>query len=276
MADTTVMCAPPYEGNSLYSYYPYGYGRGDVESLMNHNLHSTITEGSREVISELNTDTNFIRSAIDAHGLRLGDAIQGVSRDIKDVMTNMCQEGRQTERAISDVRYEVAQEGRANERAFGEVQRTIHHESRMTEKGLCDTRDTVRQEGRQTEKGLCDVGNIVRQEGRLTEQALNAGFSRTNDNLFKEAQELKLGQGRIERQIADGLAQVKLDALQNKFELSKQLAECCCEQKSLAHELNAKVLTTISESEMGRLRDENQNLRLAALIQGNGHGRGNG
>lgn len=75
---------------------------------------------------------------------------------------------------------------------------------------------------------------------------------------------------------AKNFAAIQLEAKQNKFELSQQLAECCCEMKEKLIETASATQQLIQANETSRLRDslasansENLFLRFA---QGGGQG----
>lgn len=161
----------------------------------------------------------------------IGSAESRLAKDVCDVSRDVLEATHKLSSEHCDIRSDIAKEGRLNEQGFGRTNENILREARALETSLCEK------------------------------------FSRTGDQIhavektvYQEAQELKLGQCRIERQIADGLAQVKLDALQNKFELSQQLAECCCK----GEKERAEILKQI-EVQACFNREESLKQRIAEL-----------
>jgi hypothetical protein len=94
--------------------------------------------------------------------------------------------------------------------------------------------------------------------------------------------------GALSKQMSDGFAAVQLEAAknysaiqleakQNKFELSRQLADCCCEMKEKLIETASATQQLIRDQENNRLRDSlaaanNENLYLRLNGGSGGHG----
>lgn len=77
------------------------------------------------------------------------------------------------------------------------------------------------------------------------------------------------------------LQDAKYEALKNKCDLSKELAECCCEIKMKVDMRGQDVINTVDTLDRNRLRDEvntinNENNILKLLDHGYGYGRGRG
>ena len=77
------------------------------------------------------------------------------------------------------------------------------------------------------------------------------------------------------------LQDAKYEALKNKCDLSKEMAECCCEIKMKVDQRGQDVINTVDTLDRNRLRDEvntinNENNILKLLDHGYGYGRGRG
>jgi hypothetical protein len=78
------------------------------------------------------------------------------------------------------------------------------------------------------------------------------------------------------------LQEAKYEALKNKCDLSKEMAECCCEIKMKVDQRGQDVINTVDTLDRNRLRDEvntinNENTILKLLDYGDyGYGRGRG
>lgn len=60
----------------------------------------------------------------------------------------------------------------------------------------------------------------------------------------------------LERHAAENLAAIQLEACKNQHELSKQMAECCCEIKSAVHGEGEKTRDTFQNDKIAELRDK--------------------
>jgi hypothetical protein len=96
---------------------------------------------------------------------------------------------------------------------------------------------------------------------------------------------LLLEQQKVKECLSLQLQEAKYEALKNKQELSKELAECCCEIKMKVDHRSQDVINTVDTLDRNRLRDDltvanNENNLLRALEyyedHGNGYGRGRG
>ena len=77
------------------------------------------------------------------------------------------------------------------------------------------------------------------------------------------------------------LQDAKYEALKNKQELSKEMAECCCEIKQKVDQRTQDVINTVDTLDRNRLRDEvntinNENTFLKFLDFDRGYDRGYG
>ena len=93
----------------------------------------------------------------------------------------------------------------------------------------------------------------------------------------------QLEQQKLKEVITMQLQDAKYEALKNKQELSKEMAECCCEIKQKVDQRTQDVINTVDTLDRNRLRDEvntinNENtiLRLLDGDWGRGRGRGRG
>jgi hypothetical protein len=91
----------------------------------------------------------------------------------------------------------------------------------------------------------------------------------------------QLEQQKIKEVITIQLQDAKYEALKNKQDLSKEMAECCCEVKQKIDQRSQDVINTVDTLDRNRLRDEvntinNENTILRLLDDDWGHGRGRG
>ena len=89
----------------------------------------------------------------------------------------------------------------------------------------------------------------------------------------------QLEQQKIKEVITIQLQDAKYEALKNKQDLSKEMAECCCEVKQKIDQRTQDVINTVDTLDRNRLRDEvntinNENTILRLLDDDWGHGRG--
>lgn len=103
-----------------------------------------------------------------------------------------------------------------------------------------------------------------------------------SDNHFAA---LLLEQQKVKECLTLQLQDAKYEALKNKQDLSKELAECCCEIKMKVDHRSQDVINTVDTLDRNRLRDDltvanNENNLLRALEyyedHGDGYGRGRG
>ena len=99
-----------------------------------------------------------------------------------------------------------------------------------------------------------------------------------SDNHFAA---LLLEQQKVKECLTLQLQDAKYEALKNKQELSKELAECCCEIKMKVDHRAQDVINTVDTLDRNRLRDDltvanNENNLLRALEYYDDHGRGRG
>ena len=99
-----------------------------------------------------------------------------------------------------------------------------------------------------------------------------------SDNHFAA---LLLEQQKVKECLTLQLQDAKYEALKNKQDLSKELAECCCEIKMKVDHRAQDVINTVDTLDRNRLRDDltvanNENNLLRALEYYDDHGRGRG
>ena len=92
---------------------------------------------------------------------------------------------------------------------------------------------------------------------------------------------LLLEQQKVKECLTLQLQDAKYEALKNKQDLSKELAECCCEIKMKVDHRAQDVINTVDTLDRNRLRDDltvanNENHLLRALEYYDDHGRGRG
>ncbi len=92
---------------------------------------------------------------------------------------------------------------------------------------------------------------------------------------------LLLEQQKVKECLSLQLQEAKYEALKNKQELSKELAECCCEIKMKVDNRSQDVINTVDTLDRNRLRDDltvanNENNLLRALEYYDDHGYGRG
>lgn len=90
---------------------------------------------------------------------------------------------------------------------------------------------------------------------------------------------LLLEQQKVKECLTLQLQDAKYEALKNKQDLSKELAECCCEIKMKVDNRSQDVINTVDTLDRNRLRDDltvanNENQLLRALEYYDDHGRG--
>jgi hypothetical protein len=88
----------------------------------------------------------------------------------------------------------------------------------------------------------------------------------------------QLEQQKIKEVITIQLQDAKYEALKNKQDLSKEMAECCCEVKQKIDQRTQDVINTVDTLDRNRLRDEvntinNENTILRLLDDDWGRGR---
>ena len=111
----------------------------------------------------------------------------------------------------------------------------------------------------------------------LENQKSTSLLAKQQDNHFAA---LLLEQQKSKELITLQLQEAKYEALKNKCDLSKEIAECCCEIKMKVDQRGQDVINTVDTLDRNRLRDEvntinNENSILKLLDYGYGHrGRG--
>ena len=124
----------------------------------------------------------------------------------------------------------------------------------------------------------------------LEEQKATALLANKQDNHFSALLSkqdnhfaaLLLEQQKSKEVITMQLQEAKYEALKNKCDLSKEMAECCCEIKMKVDQRGQDVINTVDTLDRNRLRDEvntinNENTILKLLDYGDyGYGRGHG
>jgi hypothetical protein len=104
----------------------------------------------------------------------------------------------------------------------------------------------------------------------LEQQKSTALLSKQQDNHFAA---LLLEQQKSKECLTLQLQEAKYEALKNKCDLSKEMAECCCEIKMKVDQRGQDVINTVDTLDRNRLRDEvntinNENTILKLLDYG--------
>jgi hypothetical protein len=130
-------------------------------------------------------------------------------------------------------------------------------------------------EGQKNQAHLAQQASTYYSSNLLEQQKSTALLANKQDNQFAA---LLLEQQKSKECLTLQLQDAKYEALKNKCDLSKELAECCCEIKMKVDQRGQDVINTVDTLDRNRLRDEvntinNENTILKLLDYGD-YGRG--
>ena len=258
--------------NSPNNGYGYGRDRDCVEELI---VQNTINAGATSNLEATHRNTTAVIGAI---GSAARDTIEASNRNgiagIKETSDVGRDNIRETSRAGSDNIRETARGASENLRETARVgadlagsisdlrsaiERT-NGESRLSMAlASGEIRELINTTAASNLMAIKDNGFAIREEGCKTREVVNDRFYTLNTEMLK------------------GFAASQLEALRNKCDLEKQIAEiCCCVEK----DGNVTRSLVLAENTK-RLESELQEARLKAAIAGlgtcsNGNGNGNG
>lgn len=253
MDTTTILPTPPTSGAIVQS-SGHGYNDNGLESLI---LSNSIADNSRAVLAAIaNGDAAII--AADQAGHLINQKATGDGTVASINATNL--NGTANLKATYDAQVagiEAAnRNGVANitstERNSGEIRMNVAKEageSRLaTAMGNSEIRELIRETSTDNLVAIKENGFAIREEGCKTRETVNDRFYALNTEMLK------------------GFADNKFEALKNKCELEKQIAEiCCCVEK------DGNITRTLVLSEnTKRLESELQEAKLKAAIAGLG------
>ena len=130
-------------------------------------------------------------------------------------------------------------------------------------------------EGQKNQALLAQQASSYYSSNLLEQQKSTALLANKQDNQFAA---LLLEQQKSKECLTLQLQEAKYEALKNKCDLSKEMAECCCEIKMKVDQRGQDVINTVDTLDRNRLRDEvntinNENTILKLLDYGD-YGRG--
>ena len=131
------------------------------------------------------------------------------------------------------------------------------------------------EENLRTKHDLAQQASTYYASNLLEQQKSTALLANKQDNQFAA---LLLEQQKSKECLTLQLQEAKYEALKNKCDLSKEMAECCCEIKMKVDQRGQDVINTVDTLDRNRLRDEvntinNENTILKLLDYGD-YGRG--
>ncbi len=240
MNTTAFLPTPPTSGGVIQS-ADYGYHKNDCleELLVLGALHNgqittltAVADGTRDTVKAIGDSG---RDNIDATN-RVGIAA------IKETSDASRDNIRETSRVGADLASAVSESRAAIERTNGE--------SRLNSAVLAgEIRELIGQTSATNLLAIKDNGFAIREEGCKTREVVNDKFYLLNTEMLK------------------GFADNKYEALKNKCELEKQIAEICC----CVDEAAARTQALILAENTKRLESELQEARLKAAIAGLGN-----
>ena len=262
-------------------------GEGLLATTM--NVKDQIADDYCKLQGSIHRTGEYVGDKVDKTNLYLGDKVEYGKDKIVDKVTDA-----KTQIKDNQDRYYIAGEATAESRAKSLLDAIqSHFEASARDNAAIRTDVNGSRERLQEQLYQQNTTNVSAHQNTILE--LTKDICEVRNDLSKG-----FGQGSLEhcrdtgvlsKQMSDGFAAVQLEAAknfgaiqleakQNKFELSRQLADCCCEMKEKLIETASATQQLIQANETSRLRDslanansENLFLRFA---QGGSVGGGQG
>lgn len=198
---------------------------------------SDVCGSSRDILKDIHDSSNHVSSAVE----RSGDKIQ----------SDICESSRDIMKDIHD----------SSNHVTNAVQRSADKTQAEVERFGLSELEAIRDAEKYLYAGMSQNAKEALLEFERTKLLIS---SNTKDLLLQAASNAKdaaLASCELQHQADKNTAAVQLEAFRHKEELARQIAECCCEQKSLTIEKAAQTQDLIRESEKDRLKDERDKLR---------------
>ena len=144
-------------------------------------------------------------------------------------------------------------------RLGGAVERNGGDTRMSVERNGGDIRTMVSSNSAELRAGILAVQNVLSSEMNASAVELRSRIADYSAAALLEIERSKHetmhSRASIERQAAENTCKLALEAERNKFELAKQMAECCCHTKEAIHAEGERTRTLIEKNEIDRLRE---------------------
>jgi hypothetical protein len=247
-------------------------------------LTTTITDAASRQAS--NDSARDILRAVDRIGSdAVGTTKEGFGGVLASIERN-AGEGRATTLAVNgqlaqtltDVRHSILSDvNRAASDVLNSNQQNLNVLTKHVTDGAWEQRtamasgfQNISEEHLRTKHDLAQQASTYYASNMLEQQKSTALLSKQQDNHFAA---LLLEQQKSKECLTLQLQEAKYEALKNKCDLSKEMAECCCEIKMKVDQRGQDVINTVDTLDRNRLRDEvntinNENTILKLLDYG--------
>ena len=217
-----------------------GEGHNNDSHFLAELIHTnSIAENSRAVLNAITQGTYAATEATNR------TSVAGIKETSEASRDNL----RETARVGSDLAGAVADTRSALERANGE--------SRLsTAIAAGEIRELIGKTASDNLVASKDVLSAVYLEGCKTRETILTDGGRTREKAAEQFAALQL-------EAAKNFSATQLKACEDKHELSKQIAECCCEAKVAACATNALIIAQTSERRADELADVRMQLALS-------------
>jgi hypothetical protein len=203
----------------------------------------------------------------------------------------------QLAQSLTDVRHSILNDiNRSGSDILSANQQNLNVLTKHVTDGAWETRtalatgfQNISEEYLRTKHDLAQQASTYYASNLLENQKSTALLAKQQDNQFaamisksdNHFAALLLEQQKVKECLTLQLQDAKYEALKNKQDLSKELAECCCEIKMKVDHRAQDVINTVDTLDRNRLRDDltvanNENNLLRALEYYDDHGNGRG
>ncbi len=225
--------------------------------------------------------------------------LQSIERNAGESRVQTLEANGQLAVTLTDVRHSILNDvNRATNDVLAANQQNLNVLTKHVTDGAWENRaalaagfQNISEEHLKTKHDLAQQASTYYASNLLENQKSTALLAKQQDNQFaamisksdNHFAALLLEQQKVKECLTLQLQDAKYEALKNKQDLSKELAECCCEIKMKVDHRSQDVINTVDTLDRNRLRDdltvannENNLLRALEYYEDHGNGRGRG
>ena len=253
-------------------------------------------DSARDILRAVDrVGSDAIGNIKDTHNGLLG----AIERNAGEGRVQTLQANGQLSNTLTDVRHSILNDvNRVANDVLSSNQQNLNVLTKHVTDGAWETRTALAtgfqntsEEYLKTKHDLAQQASTYYASNLLEGQKSTALLAKQQDNQFaamisksdNHFAALLLEQQKVKECLTLQLQDAKYEALKNKQELSKELAECCCEIKMKVDHRSQDVINTVDTLDRNRLRDdltvannENNLLRALEYYEDHGNGRGRG